>query len=220
MVRILSIDVGTTNLAWVIYDPDRHWVRAWGTRAMPLQQSSYADSVRALHEQCCSTWRPSVVVLERQLHHANIQTSKLELFMEGYFTAKGSSVHVMQANSKYSGHGLQLSSQLTASFENRKALAIAKNSKPLTTVQLSRLNKKKAVDLAKCFLEDFLQEAHIQLMFEAASKKDDLADALLQALAYAHCTLHISNTSAGLAASSMANEQEAQSEEAEIIVLE
>ena len=220
MVCILSIHPGVCNLGWAIYDTDRQWLRGWGVRPMPLYQSSFASSVRAFAEQCCGEHAVSRVVLERQLHHLNFQTSKLEATLEGYFSAKNKTAHIMQSTPKYLQHGLQLTPQQIAFLDNKKAVAISRNKgKSLSKNQLRQLNKLKAVKLATHFLEEHMQEAHVQEAFESSSKQDDMADALLQALAYAHHILGVNNHPAAPALPQAADE-EVQSEPAEVIILD
>lgn len=145
--------------------------------------------------------------------------SSLESVLEGFFSGSGKLVHVMQANTKYARHGLQLSPEVLSRIQQRRAAALTRRGGALNKVQLSRLNKKKAVDIANFFLEEFVQVAYIQHIFEASSKQDDLADALLQALAYASTTLNISNhLPAQPVVADM--DQEAQSELAHVIVLD
>ena len=124
----------------------------------------------------------------------------------------------MQPRSKLVSHDLQLPDQLLAKVTNKKGEMLSHSSSTLTKVQSSRLNKYKTVLMAQNFLEDFLQEAQVQDAFDSANKKDDMADALLQALAYANSVMQISNsateaTSAGL-------EQEASSFPRSVIILE
>jgi len=112
----------------------------------------------------------------------NVQMSKLEATLEGYFSAKNKPVRIMQPNSKHVHHGLQLPPQIAAILENKRTVAISRNNgKPLSKNQHRLLNKQKAVKVATHFLEEHLQEAHVQQAFETSSKKDDMADALLQA---------------------------------------
>ena len=48
------------------------------------------------------------------------------------------------------------------------------------------MNKRKAKAITDFFLEVRPQSAEVQAMYDTAPKKDDMADALLQALAYAN----------------------------------
>ena len=156
---------------------------------MPLgDDNSYMPAITDL-EHTCNAYSFSVVVIERQLRHVNFQTGRIEANLEAYFTARNCVVHLMPADHKHAFHGLQLPLRLRAAFANREEQALqraqAKAKTRLSKPQQTRLSKFNAMDLAAFFLEIRAQPAYIQAAYDSAPKRGDMADALLQALAYA-----------------------------------
>lgn len=191
--NVLSVDVGTTSLGFAIYSPNRHRLLAWGVKTITLQHSSYMRSVIAFDDHCCSNHSFQIVVIERQLRHLNLQMGRIEANLEGYFRAKGKVVVLMAAGTKYSSHGLQLPQSIEDRFSNWTAAALLRAvTGILSKSQQTRLNKKKAKAIADFFLEISPQPAAIQTAYDTADKQDDMADALLQALAYAKIMLGLS----------------------------
>lgn len=150
-------------------------------------------SVIAFDDHCCSNHSFQIVVIERQLRHLNLQMGRIEANLEGYFRAKGKVVVLMAAGTKYSSHGLQLPQSIEDRFSNWTAAALLRAvTGILSKSQQTRLNKKKAKAIADFFLEISPQPAAIQTAYDTAGKQDDMADALLQALAYAKIMLGLS----------------------------
>ncbi len=134
-----------------------------------------------------------VVLIERQLRNFNHQSGRVEANLEGYFRGRDKRVLVMAAGTKYSSHGLQLPDCINNRFQTWAAAALANSSTgSLSTQQQYRLNKKKAKEMANYFLQCNSQSPAIQADYDSAVKQDDMADALLQALAYARVVLSIS----------------------------
>ena len=131
-----------------------------------------------------------MVVIERQLRHINIQAGRIEANLEALFTARDKRVYLMPSERKYSSHGLQLPLTLRRTFAAREDAALArqqaKGRTALTKPQQTRLNKGKAKNITTFFLSIMPQSAEVQAAYDSAHKKDDMADALLQALAYAN----------------------------------
>lgn len=189
MPGILSIDVGTVSLGYAIYDPNARRILAWGVKGMSEQHSSYMSSLVDFDEDCC-THPFEVVVIEQQLRHVNFQMGRLEANLEGYFRGKGKRVLLLASGSKLGNHGLQLPRHILnrfqtweETFSQRSATGIMNKS------QRTRYNKKKAKQMADFFLQSNLQAAAIQAAYDSAAKQDDMADALLQALAYSNAVL-------------------------------
>ena len=184
MPNILSIDVGTVSLGYVIYNPGLRKILAWGFKSVAENHSSFMHSLEVFEEECCIL--PfELVVIQRQLRHLNIQMGRLEANLEGYFRAKGKEVLLLPAGTKYESHGLQLPVYLLDKFQTWKALALQRAANGfLSKSQQTRLNKKKAMQMAEFFLQSNTQSTSINEDYDSAEKQDDLADALLQALAY------------------------------------
>ena len=96
----------------------------------------------------------------------------------------------MPGDQKHAFHGLHLPLRLRTAFANREEQALqraqAKGKNRLSKPQQTRLNKFKAKHIAAFFLEIRPQPANIQAAYDSAQKQDDMADALMQALAYAN----------------------------------
>ena len=139
-------------------------------------------SLENFEEECCSTQPFGVVVIERQLRHLNFQMGRLEANLEGYFRAKGKEVLLLPAGTKYESHGLQLPAYLMDKIQTWKTLALQRAANGiLSESQQTRLNKKKAKQMAEIFLQSNTQSTSINKDYDSAEKQDDLADALLQA---------------------------------------
>ncbi|MCJ1368718.1 hypothetical protein MMC16_007863 [Acarospora aff. strigata] len=189
MPSILSIDVGRQALGYAIYRTSSRTILMWGTAQLPLQNNSYVPAILEF-ERICSAHVYSVVVIERQLRHVNFQAGRVEANLEALFTARNKEVYLMPAERKIAFHGLQLPLRLRRAFATREDAALArqqaKGKNTLSRPQKTRLNKSKAKDIASFFLDNHAQTANIQAAYDTADKKDDMADALLQALAYAN----------------------------------
>lgn len=189
MPVILSVDVGTASLGYAIYNPNASRILAWGVKDMSVHQSSYMNSLVDFDEDCC-THPFDVVVIEQQMRHLNFQMGRLEANLEGYFRGKGKRVLLLPSGFKLSSHGLQLPKHILnrfqtweATFHQRSATGIMNKS------QKTRFNKNKAKQMADFFLQINIQAAPIQAAYDSAAKQDDMADALLQALAYSNVVL-------------------------------
>ena len=189
MPNVLSIDVGKQSLGYVNFCTSSRTIRSWGTTQLPPQGNSYLRAILEF-EQTCNEQAYSVVVIERQLRHINIQAGRIEANLEALFTARDKRVYLMPSERKYSSHGLQLPLTLRRTFATREDAALArqqaKGRTALTKPQQTRLNKGKAKNITTFFLSIMPQSAEVQAAYDSAHKKDDMADALLQALAYAN----------------------------------
>ncbi len=137
------------------------------------------------------------VVIERQLRNKTLRSARLEANLEGFYGATCAALHLMPADKKLTEHGLQLDSATANKIANREAAAKQRHKKAYPTSQhdlnkqqKTRLNKNLAVDLCDMFLDQNRQSSTMHGAFKAAAKKDDMADALLQAIAFANIHLH------------------------------
>ena len=189
MPNVLSVDVGRRSLGYVIFCTSSRTILSWGTAELALERNSYLPAILRF-EQVCSAESFSVVVIERQLRHVNYQAGRIEANLEALFTARGKQTHVMPAERKYAFHGMQLPLRLRTAFATWEDAALARQQAngrtALTKHQKTHLNKRKAKAITNFFLEVRPQAAEVQATYDTAPKKDDMADALLQALAYAN----------------------------------
>lgn len=156
---------------------------------MPEQQSSYMTSLVKFDEDCC-THPFDIVVIERQLRHLNFQMGRLEANLEGYFKGKGKRVLLLTSGSKLGSHGLQLPGPILNRFQTWESAFHQRSATgTMNKSQKTRFNKKKAKQMAEFFLQTNIQAAPIQAAYDSAAKRDDMADALLQALAYSNVVL-------------------------------
>jgi len=190
MRNILSLDPGTKHLGYVVYTVPTRDILQWGVFSMPTVSSSFLPAIKRFEEHCI-TQPYDDVVIERQLHSKNVQTSRLEATLEGYFGAGTARVHIMPASKKLTEHGLHITADTLSKVTAREAAAMARHKKAcpssshsVSKQQRTRLNKSLAIDLCHTFLQHNKQSATVHRQFNGAVKKDDLADALLQALTY------------------------------------
>ncbi|KAI4211063.1 MAG: hypothetical protein LQ349_009441 [Xanthoria aureola] len=189
MPNVLSVDVSKRSLGYVIFCTASRTILSWGTVQLLLQGSSYMPAILEF-EQTCNQRAYSVVIIERQLRHVNFQAGRIEANLEALFVARDKQVHLMPAQQKYTCHGLHLPLRLRRTLSTREDAALArqqaKGKTTLSKPQQTRLNKSKAKNITSFFLDIKPQSAEIQGAYDSAAKKDDMADALLQALAYAN----------------------------------
>lgn len=189
MPTVLSIDVGRKHLGFAILQTWSSKILAWGETEVYKQDASYMPALLDF-EHRCNGFPFTHVVIERQLGHRNVQAGRIEANLEALFIARGKQVHLLPSEYKLSYHGLQLPSVLSARFTRWEREALARQAAGrLSKQQQTRLNKKMAKAVAEFFLATHPQTVTIQTAYTQANKKDDMADALLQALAYANAIL-------------------------------
>ncbi|DBA66135.1 TPA: hypothetical protein ACH3X2_002611 [Trebouxia sp. C0005] len=189
MPTVLSIDAGRKHLGFAILQTRNFRLLAWGETEVYKQDASYMHALLSF-EQRCNAFPFTHVVIERQLGHRNVQAGRIEANLEALFMARGKQVCVLSSDYKLSYHGLQLPRVLRARFIRWEDEALARQAADrLSKQQQTRLNKKMAKAIAVFFLATHPQPAIIQTAYTQANKQDDMADALLQALAYANAIL-------------------------------
>ena len=93
---------------------------------------------------------------------------------------------------KLSSHGLQLPSYILNRFQTWKANFLQRStSGVMSSSQTTRSDKQKAKQMAYFFLQSHAQAAPMQAASDYEEKQDNMADALLQALAYSNVFLGI-----------------------------
>ena len=197
MPTVLSIDVGRKHLGFAILQTWSFRILAWGETEVYKQDASYMAALLSFEQLCNAFPFTHVshvthvhVVIERQLGHRNVQAGRIEANLEALFIARSKQVRILPSDYKLSYHGLQLPSVLRARFIRWEDEALARQAAGiLSKQQQTRLNKKMAKAITVFFLATHLQTANLQIAYNQAIKKDDMADALLQALAYANAIL-------------------------------
>ena len=190
MAELLSFDVGVRHLAycrllvrpgpvapgvglegvelldWDIIDLDR----------VPRVEACAERLMAELHRRF-SSLRPSVVLVERQPRARSIIMVAVQMFLCAYFT-----------HARVLADGPGCASPVRFISASRK-LAMARGPRPeagpaAATRRQYAANKAHAVASARWYLEHVLGDHANLALLELYPKKDDLADALLQALAF------------------------------------
>lgn len=164
---VLSFDVGLKNLAFCLFDNSNNRILDWNVTEVPT--SSISKLLVFLNE--CNFWNfdIDVVVIEKQ-PSKNVKMRIMENMLLVYFNMK----HIKQVCSFSAKHKL------------------GDLGKTVKGVKNYNLRKKMAVTMCTTFLE---QNDTFRSFFEKHTKKDDLADSLLQALAYSKYDLVTIQTS-------------------------
>jgi hypothetical protein len=183
-VRVLGVDVGRKNLALCLLEPgacakgrDDRVVRWTVTSADP----SAAGIAAALAAEPW-TLQCDEVAVERQPNR-NPTMSRLQHYLEMYFAMHDKLVTVQDPKHKLAF-----------------AAATPWWSPDLATSWTYHARKKLAVATATAFLADTPQAADVRATFAGSAKKDDLADAALHAMAYAHHVRPLDATRRAMAA--------------------
>lgn len=162
MPVVLSIDVGTRNLAACTYDSDAKKILDWRLVDIgrPLEPcSKLYEVLQAIAFRPCDA-----VVIERQPGR-NKGMLRMEAYLHMYFVSRGISPKVLlyHAGNKLKDTGMENRGRARTQYAARK---------------------KASIELTHAFLADHPQDPNIIKVFETSKKKDDLADTLLQAVRY------------------------------------
>jgi len=175
--RILSIDVGRKNLAMCVLAPgpdprgSKDTIECW--RVLDELPTGATAVAKALHGSgvLLPPWNDAStdVVVEQQPGRLNPSMVRMQHYIEMFFAAHGSDVYSFDAKNKLT---FATTMDAWAGIEGAWSYAA---------------RKKAAVKTAAGFLAA-TKDANAGALetFGASKKKDDLADALLQAMAFAH----------------------------------
>lgn len=164
-MKVLSIDVGIRNLGYCYVNSESKEILEWklitvsGTEADPCRAAR-----SALERDGLPGSAPDVILVERQPGR-NKKMMKMEAYIHMYYMVRypDSKIELYSAVHKLRDTGEENHGRGKTKYNARK---------------------KASVELSGQFLKDHPQQPHIASVFEKSKKKDDLADALLQALSY------------------------------------
>jgi len=170
MTRIVSIDPGRRNLGLCLLestddDPMHDRIVIWKLLNTPPD----AGGLAACLNEVLDGVPYDRAVLERQ-PPKNAAMKRTEHMLEMYFAMRGTPVSILDAKRKLA---FALKTPLWNGAQNKESWSYIQR-------------KKLAVTIATRFLEMTQQPDESVTAFRTAPKKDDLADCLLQAQAYAH----------------------------------
>lgn len=160
-MRVLSIDIGRQNMACVVLEPVEGAASPSVTFAKQARVDPSCRGVCAFFEDVPTAL--DAVVIERQ-PGCNVRMCRLQHFIEMMFHMRGVSPILFDPRKKLE-------------FAHASPHWPAKTPFPKTYWQ----RKQAAIKCARAYLESTHQRVPA---FEAATKQDDLADAIMQALAH------------------------------------
>ena len=156
-MRILSIDVGTKNLALCLLDTNTKVIHNWDASGIPTESTLGLFPCLLKHLRSMPWTLTSDIILIEKQPDQNKRMKSVEHFLHSYFLTLDQNVQLWDARHKVP----DISGPGKAQYKKRKQAAIQ-----------------------RC--EAFLVETHSQFLsfFKESKKKDDLADTVLQALSY------------------------------------
>lgn len=181
-MKLLSIDVGIAHLAWCKYDSETQTIASWQVSSVSPVRGDMARGVVALIEKSESL-RPTdvdCIVIERQPGR-NLRIKAIENYLHMYYV-------------------LRATHQPVELYHPRQKLAgTGKHQHRGRSAAMYRERKKASIALCRAWLSANLdRNAEWLEMLNRSPKRDDLADALAQALAY--CDQRPDATAIGVAA--------------------
>lgn len=184
VMRILSVDPGRKNLGLCVIDADdtdRSGMRDLITIWKVIEISTDTAALKQTLDETLRDIEYDVVVIERQ-PPKNATMKRFEHLFEMYFAMHGVPTHVIDAR-----HKLTFASH-TPHWPGERPIVGGKDKGSWSYIR----RKKISVAVVTRFLAATeTRHATIREVFDKAQKKDDYADAFLQAQAYAHTVRYI-----------------------------
>lgn len=160
-MQIISYDIGLVNLAMCIYDPQLKKIIAWELINARTTGDMCAHLVELLQARDELFEEPQIVLIERQSKRS-CKLQAVASYLQMYFTLKHKQVVLYSPVFKLLGTDMECKGK--HNYTQRK---------------------KAAIKLTTDFLAENPQEERFHKMFTSLKKRDDVADALMQVLAYA-----------------------------------
>ena len=177
--RVLSIDVGQKNLGLCclrvgsdIYG-GTDVIEHWSVITIP----STCKGILAVMTSLNNLMEFDTCIIERQPFR-NATMIRIQNYLEMYFSMLGKPVVLQHPKNK-------LEFAMRTPYWPRPLL-YGTSTPPV--VRTYYMRKKAAVLTATSFLERTLQSKEVMITFQESKKKDDLADSLIQGMAWAHLT--------------------------------
>jgi hypothetical protein len=165
-MSVIGIDPGTKNLALCMIDENDKILR-WEVISISPDPKGVFDGLEKID---FGTWvaESSDVVVERQ-PSKNPRAVRIQHFLEMFAASRGGRMYAIDPKHKLSY------ASTTGWWPKRDITSWSYGER-----------KKLSVETVACFLKTTEQDSSFVEFFETSKKKDDLADALLHCLAFAH----------------------------------
>lgn len=180
---IISFDIGIKNLAFCVLQvtaPNNVTIKSWDILDVSKQGSVKAYDIYAvsssLFDALSDTFPvidgKTTVVIENQPCMKNPIMKSLQIMVYSYFCLRGKDM-----NADVVIKLMSAANKLKVKHKDQVSEAA------MNEANKYKKNKKCSVDITGYYLKNVLNvDAHIQSLFDASKKKDDLADSFLQAI--------------------------------------
>merc|ERR1712232_599180 len=180
--KIFSIDVGTKNLAYCLYDPQVKRILQWESVAPAgIKTQIVHSSVSFLHQ-----FRNDVDHLVQQADHVLIErqmASRMRIIEAVLYSLYFDKADLIAPRSVRAW----MRSEYPDMVSPAPAVAAGKGTKKSNAMKEYRKGKQESVALARLLVQQQVEDGTSWLnVFQDTKKQDDLSDCFLQALYYVH----------------------------------